>query len=74
MAEVSSESHERTNEGFDPAEEELDRDNGSLDNQAQDTTTGSKLLYSVDDVPPWHWSLFLGFQVERKTVEETILP
>ena len=21
------------------------------------------LIYSVDDIPPWHWSLLLGFQV-----------
>lgn len=22
------------------------------------------LIYKVDDIPPWHWSLLLGFQVE----------
>ena len=29
---------------------------------------GSKLVYSVDDVPPWHWCILLGFQVRTKLI------
>lgn len=28
----------------------------------------SAMVYSVDDVPPWHWSIILGFQVNSNLI------
>ena len=34
-------------------------------------TNQNALLYSVDDVPPWHLSCLLGFQVFLKRIQNT---
>lgn len=31
--------------------------------EQHDNNRKSQMIYSVDDIPPWHWSLLLGFQV-----------